>query len=145
MCKKDVKITAAEARDSNYLDKVVNLDEGYYIFRQLRNSPAYLETRTKDIFAMIMQFALPTWCMSLSAANTRCTDLLKMLAKLNDGIEYSEKELEDLTWQENTKLVQKDPVTCSRYFEHRVQEFLKTVLKSSCEPIGKLLDFFFQS
>ena len=34
------KITAAEARDSNYLDKLVNLDEGYYIFRQLRNSPA---------------------------------------------------------------------------------------------------------
>ena len=35
------RITAAEARDSNYLDKLVNLDEGYYIFRQLRNSPAY--------------------------------------------------------------------------------------------------------
>ena len=82
--------------------------------------------------------------MSLSAADTRWTDLLKMLAKLNDGIEYSEKELEHLTWQEKTKLVQKDPVTCSRYFDHRVQEFLNTVLKSSCEPIRKLLDFFIE-
>ena len=144
-CKKrGKKITAAEARDSNYLDKLVNLDEGYYIFRQLRNSPAYLETRKKDIFAMIRQLSLPTWFMSLSAADTRWTDLLKMLAKLNDGIEYSEKELEHLTWQEKTKLVQKDPVTCSRYFDHRVQEFLNTVLKSSCEPIGKLLDFFYR-
>ena len=133
-CKKRSKaITAAEARDSNYLDKLVNLDEGYYIFRQLRNSPAYLETRKKDIFAMIRQLSLPTWFMSLSAADTRWTDLLKMLAKLNDGIEYSEKELEHLTWQEKTKLVQKDPVTCSRYFDHRVQEFLNTVLKSSCD------------
>ena len=38
-CKKRGKIiTAAEARDSNYLDnldKLVNLGEGYYIFRQL--------------------------------------------------------------------------------------------------------------
>ena len=94
-CKKRGQaITAAEARDSNYLDKLVNLDEGYYIFRQLRNSPAYLETRKKDIFAMIRQLSLPTWFMSLSAADTRWTDLLKMLAKLNDGIEYSEKELE---------------------------------------------------
>ena len=118
-CKKrGPKITAAEARDSNYLNKLVNLDEGYYIFRQLRNSPAYLETRKKDIFAMIRQLSLPTWFMSLSAADTRWTDLLKMLAKLNDGIEYSEKELEHLTWQEKTKLVQKDPVTCSRYFDH---------------------------
>ena len=99
-CKKrGKKITAAEARDSNYLNKLVNLDEGYYIFRQLRNSPAYLETRKKDIFAMIRQLSLPTWFMSLSVADTRWTDLLKMLAKLNDGIEYSKKELEHLTWQ----------------------------------------------
>ena len=82
--------------------------------------------------------------MSLSAADTRWTDLLRMLAKLNDGIEYSEKKLEDLSWQEKTKLVQKDPVTCSRYFDHRVQEFLNTALKSRCEPIGKLLDYFYR-
>ena len=144
-CKKrGQKITAAEARDSSYVDKLVNLDEGYYIFRQLRNSPAYLETRKKDIFAMIRQLSLPTWFMSLSAADTRWTDLLKMLAKLNEGIDYSEKEIENLSWQEKTKLVQKDPVTCSRYFDHRVQEFLNTVLKSSCEPIGKLLDYFYR-
>ena len=144
-CKKrGQKITAAEARDSSYVDKLVNLDEGYYIFRQLRNSPAYLETRKKDIFAMIRQLSLPTWFMSLSAADTRWTDLLRMLAKLNDRIDYSEQELENLSWQEKTKLVQKDPVTCSRYFDHRVQEFLNTVLKSSCEPIGKLLDYFYR-
>ena len=93
---------------------------------------------------MIRQLSLPTWFMSLSAADTRWTDLLKMLAKLNDGIDYSEKELEKLSWQEKTKLVPKDPVTCSRYFDHRVQEFLNTVLKSSCEPIGKLLDYFYR-
>ena len=78
--------------------------------------------------------------MSLSAADTRWTDLLRMLAKLNDGIEYSEKELDSMTWQEKTKLGQTDPVTCSRYFEHRVQEFLNTILKSDCEPIGKVKD-----
>ena len=82
--------------------------------------------------------------MSLSAADTRWTDLLRMLAKLNDGIENSEKELDAMTGQEKTKLVQKDPVTCSRYFEHRVQEFLNTVLKSDCEPIGKDNDNFYR-
>ena len=95
-------------------------------------------------FAMIRQLFLPTWFMSLSAADSRWTDLLRMLAKFNDGIEYLEKELENLTWQEKTKLVQKDPVTCSRYFDHRVQEFLSTILKSSCEPIGKVRDYFYR-
>ena len=145
-CKnKGKKITAAETRESTYLDKLVKLDEGYYIFRQLRNSPAYLEARKKkDIFAMIRQQSLPTWFMSLSAADTRWTDPLRVLAKLNDGIEYSEKELDAMTWQEKTKLVQKDPVTCSRYFEHRVQEFLNTILKRDCEPIGKVKDYLYR-
>ena len=66
-----------------------------------------------------------------------------MLAKLNNGVIYTDKDIEGLTWQEKTKLVQKDPVTCSRYFDHRVQEFLNTILKSKCEPIGKLRDFFY--
>ena len=93
-CKgKETKITAAEARNSEYLDKLVKLDEGYYIFRQLRNSPAYLESRKKDIFAMIRQLSLPTWFMSLSAADTRWTDLLKMLAKLNNGIIYTNEDI----------------------------------------------------
>ena len=138
------KITAAEARDPAYLERLVKLDEGYCIFRQLRNSPAYLEKRKKDIFAMIRQLSLPTWFVSLSAADTRWNELLKMLAKLNDAIEYSDKDVEALTWQEKTRLVQKDPVTCSRYFDHRVQEFLNTVLKNEIEPIGKVLDFFYR-
>ena len=47
---KGKKITATEARDSKYLDKLVKLDDGYYIFRQLRNSPAYLAARKKISF-----------------------------------------------------------------------------------------------
>ncbi|MCG8076810.1 MAG: AAA family ATPase [Candidatus Thiodiazotropha taylori] len=144
-CKNKGKtITAGEARDPACMDKLVKLDEGYYIFRQLRNSPAYLEARKKDIFAMIRQLSLPTWFMSLSAADTRWSDLLKMLAKLNDAVDYSDEDIEALTWQERTKLVQKDPVTCSRYFDHRVQEFLNTVLKSDYQPVGKITDFFYR-
>ena len=67
-----------------------------------------------------------------------------MFAKLNNGVSYTDKDIEGLTWQEKTKLVQKDPVTCSRYFDHRVQEFLNTILKSKCEPIGKLRDLFYR-
>ena len=101
-----------------------------------------MEARKKNIFAMVRQLSLPTWFMSLSTADTRWTDVLRMLAKLNDGIEYSEKEIYKITWQEKTKFVQKDPVTCSRYFDHRVQVFLNTILKNDCEPIGKVKDYF---
>ena len=68
-----------------------------------------------------------------------------MLAKLNDGIDYSEKEIENLTWQEKTKLVQlKIQLHVQGTFDHRVQEFLNTVLKSNCQPIGKVQDYFYR-
>ena len=135
-CKrKGKKITAAEARNPEYLDTLVNLDEGCYKFRQLRNSPAYLEARKRYNFAMIRQLSLPTWFKSLSAADARRMDLLKMLAKLNNGVDYVDKDIEGLTWQDKTRLVQKDPVTCSRYFDHRVHEFLHTILKSDCKKL----------
>ena len=84
---------------------------------------------------MIRQLSLPTWFKSLSAADTIWMDLLKMLAKLNNGVDYVDKDIEGLTWQDKTRLVQKDPVTCSRYFDHRVQEFLHTILKSDCKKL----------
>ena len=67
----------------------------------------------QDVLAMIRQLGLPTWLMSLSAADSRWNDLLKILAKLNDAVDYSDMDIESLSWQQKTKLVQKDPVTCS--------------------------------
>ncbi len=46
----DKKLTAGQARDLNCIENMVIKDDGYYIFKQLRNSPAYLETKKKDVF-----------------------------------------------------------------------------------------------
>ena len=123
---------------------MIRKDEGYYIFKQLRNSPAYLETRKKDVFAMIRQLGLPTWFMSFSSADTRWSDLLNMLSALNHGTELSEDEIITMTWEQKVKLIQKDPVTCSGYFDHRVQQFIKVVLKSSHDFLGKITDYFYR-
>ena len=40
-------LTARQVRDSCYVEEMIRKDEGYYIFKQLRNSPAYIETRKK--------------------------------------------------------------------------------------------------
>ena len=41
-------------------NNIVKLDEGYYIFRTIRNSPAYFETKKKDVMAMVRQLSIPT-------------------------------------------------------------------------------------
>lgn len=113
-----------------------------FVFKQLRSSPSYLETRKKDVFAMIRQLGLPTWFMSFSAADTRWNDLIRALGILNDGKQYTDSEIQSMTWTEKSKLVQKNPITCTRYFDHRFRTFLNTVLKSDHHPIGKIKDFF---
>ena len=49
-----------------------------------------------------------------------------------------------MTWQQKSDLIQKDPVTCARNFEHMVQLFIKDVLKSNLMPIGEIVDFFYK-
>ena len=93
---------------------------------------------------MIRQLGLPTWFTSLSAADTRWIDLLRVLAELNWKKTLSDEEIESLTWAEKNKLVQQDPVTCTRFFDHRVHEFINKVLLSSHHPIGKIKDYFYR-
>ena len=144
-CKKvDRKVTAAEALNPSHVDKLVNLDEGFYIFRTLRNSPPYLEKRKKDLFALIRSLGLPTWFCSLSAGDTRWKDLLRTLGKLIDGKTYSDDDIDKMTWNEKSRLVKSDPVTCARHFDNRVQQFINSVLKSDLNPVGPLEDFFYR-
>ena len=139
---KGKKLTAKEALSTEKVNEMVRLDEGYFIFRTLRNSPVYFESRKKDLFAMIRQLGLPTWFMSLSAADSKWIDLLQILGKLVDGKEYSEDEVKAMDWNERTRLIRSDPVTCSRYFDNRVHEFMKIVLESTHSPLGKICDSF---
>ena len=74
--------------------KLVNLDEGYYIFRTIRNSPAYLEKRKKDAFAMIQQHGFPSLLISQSCAETKWPELLRSLGQLLDNKTYNDEEIE---------------------------------------------------
>ena len=56
--------------------QLVNLDEGFYIFRTLRNSPAYFDRKKKDAFAMIRQLGFPALFVSQLGAETKWPELL---------------------------------------------------------------------
>ena len=144
-CKlKDMTLTVNDVLNEENVKKLVRLDEGYRIFRTLRNSPPYLESRKKDLFAMIRQLGLPTWFISLSAADTKWTDLLSCLGKLVEDKTFCEEDLRTMDWQTKTKLLQSDPVTCARYFDHRVRLFIFNVIKSGHNPLGEMTDYFYR-
>ena len=126
-------------------ESLVRLDEGYRIFKTIRNSPQYWENQKKEVFAMIRQLGLPTLFLSLSANDLQWSELIIALGKLVDHRDYTaEIERNTLSWETRSRLVQSDPVTCVRHFDHRVAKFIETILKSPQSPLGVLQDFFYR-
>ena len=68
-CKRKGKhFCAHDVLDDDERAKIVRLNEGYYIFKDIHNSPAYLAKKKKEAFAMIHQLNTPTLFISQSAA-----------------------------------------------------------------------------
>ena len=96
------------------------------------------------MFALIPELGNPTWFCSFPAAGKRWSHLLKTLGRLVEKKDYTDYEIEYMTWQQRSDLIQKDPATCARNFEHMVQLFIRDVLKSDAMPIGEIVDFFYR-
>ena len=144
-CKtKGKTFTAGDLKSESSVNRLINLDEGFRVLRNLRGSPPYFERCKKDLFAMIRQLGNPTWFCSFSAAETRWIHLIKILGRLIDNKDYTHDEVRQMSWQRKSELIQKDPVTCARNFEHMVQLFIHNFIKSSCHPIGEVADFFYR-
>ena len=142
-CKtKGKNYTAGDLKSEDYVNELIHLDEGFRVLKNLRGSPAYFQKCKKDLFSMIRQLGNPTWFCSFSAAETRWTHLLKTLGSIVEKKEYSDEEINNMTWQQKSNLIQRDPITCARNFEHMVQLFIHNVLRSDVMPIGQIADYF---
>lgn len=144
-CKMNKQLfTAGNFLTPGFVDQLTMQNDGYRVLRTLRGSPPYWEQAKRDLFSMIRQIGIPTWFCSFSAAETKWEPLLKSLTKLLYNKDITLEAAKDLSWQEKCKLIKSDPVTCARYFDHRVQIFIKDVLKHSSQPIGEIADFFYR-
>ena len=137
-------LTAGELKTPEGLQSLINHDDGFRFLRTLRGSPPYFERAKKDLFAMIRQLGPASLFCSFSSAETKWNHLLRILGNLIDHKNYSEEELNNLTWDDRCRLIQSDPVTCARHFDFQFNTFLKDVLTSELAPVGKVKDWFYR-
>ena len=104
-----------EVLNEEVVDSMLKVDDGYKFVRTLRVSPPYWEAAKKELFAMIRQLGLPTWFISLSAAETHWADLLISWGKFVDNVDYTQKKGKNFMWETNNRLVRSDPVTVARF------------------------------
>ena len=137
-------ITAKILLNKETKQQIVKYNDGYRIFKNIRSSPPYFEHKKKDLMAMIRQLGIPTLFISLSAADTKWTELLQSIYLLIHKKDITQDEIENMPWTEKCELISKDPGTCARYFNNRVQKFFKHILKSPHSPFGILANSFYR-
>ena len=135
---------AVDFKSPENVHNIVHQDDGFRVLKNLRGLPPYFERCKKDLFAMIRQLGNPTRFCSFSAAETRWVHLLEILGRLLDKKDYSDNDIKNMNWQKKCELIQNDPVTCARNFEHMVQLFFHHFMNSSLKPIGPIIDFFYR-
>ena len=91
---------------------------------------------------MVRQLGMPTFFISKSCADTRWPALLKLFGKLLDNKEYTDQEIDAMSYQDRNRLVSADPVTCVRYFEYRSSQFQRYILDQDLDGRGCTKDNF---
>nr|XP_055041698.1 LOW QUALITY PROTEIN: uncharacterized protein LOC129429201 [Misgurnus anguillicaudatus] len=141
-CEKDdlSKVTADMLTNSDNLQKILKYDEGYKFLRPVRGTPPYWMSTQKDLFALIRQLGIPTFFASFSSADLRWPEMMNAIIKQ----EGKQINVDKLDWSEKCAFLRRNPVTAARMFDHRWHCFLKHVIMSPAEPIGKIKDYFYR-
>lgn len=94
---------------------------------------------------MIRQFDVPTLFVTVSAAETKWNELLCVLKKVVDDDIMMGGQAEELTYEEKARLLQSDPITAARYFDHRFRELKNTWLDKEGPFAGyRVKEYFFR-
>ncbi|KAK3100323.1 hypothetical protein FSP39_018128 [Pinctada imbricata] len=134
------KITEDTLLNNCKLRKILHNDEALRFMQPIRGTPSYWQNTQKDLFAMLRQIGIPTWFCSFSAAEFRWPEIVNTILHQQN----SDKDFYDLDWTQKSKLLKNDPVSVARMFDHRFHLFLKMIIFSELEPIGKVTDYFYR-
>ena len=132
-------ITASEFRSNEQCVKnLMFKDQAYLFLRNIPGSPPYWQKFMFEAIAMVQQLGIPTWFMTLSCADLRWPELFFILLRVNRQ-EMTDKEIENLSYNEKCSLLNLNPVIVAKHFQNRVESFFKDVLLSNVNPIGKII------
>jgi hypothetical protein len=132
------------AKDVKYkvnLEKFLKYDIGYIDIKNIRISPDYLQQNKKTIFAMIRQLGLPTFLITFTSAE-HCWDPLVSVVSDSHRNRKCKKQTDTLENNDIDYLIRKDPVTCTRYYRHRINA-LRQLICHNETFFKKISNYFF--
>ena len=118
-------LTVSDVLNDENLERMVEDDEAFKFLKTVRSSPAFWQQKQRELMSMIRQLGCPTFFLTLSAAETKLLELLRILKQILDDVKLSVEEVLEFQWSERADLIRRDPVTCAGYFDHRSKELFK--------------------
>jgi hypothetical protein len=135
------KLLAKDVKYKVNLEKILKSDIGYIDFKNIRTSPDYLQQNKKTIFAMIRQLGPPTFFITFTSAEHCWDPLVAVVSDLHRN-RKRKKQTDTLENNDIDYLIRKDPVTCTRYYRHRINA-LRQLICHDETFFGKISDYFF--
>ena len=133
-------LTASMLNDKEKLKNMLKSDSGYKFLKPIRGTPPYWASTKNDVLSMIRQLGVPTWFCSFSAADMRWPELINTILKQQGD----PRTIEELDWNDKCMILKSNPVTVARLFDRRFHLFLKDIILSDANPIGKVKDYFYR-
>ena len=75
------RVTAGDLKDPTRLSELIQRDKAYKLLKQVRGTPAYWQKVHYDVLAMIRQLGIPTWFLTLSAAEMKWPEVIQIIAR----------------------------------------------------------------
>ena len=75
------KITAGLLHNPEAVQQLVRNEQAYKFLKNVRGSPAYWQNELYDVLAMLCRLGIPTWFLTLSAADLHWPEIVQAVAK----------------------------------------------------------------
>jgi hypothetical protein len=149
---KERDMTAGDARNKEFMQDLFNEDEALSFLRAVRSTPQYWQWAKYKVNAMIRQLCLPTFFITLSPSENNWPELIKLLAEIqaiDPPPPVDINQLFNTPPYNNRKfrifLLNRDPVTVTRYYENRVRALLKFMhSKYGVFKVNPITDFYWR-
>ena len=134
-------ITAGILKNSANMKAMIRTDAAVKFLKNVRGSPAYWQRTLYDVLAMVRQIGIPTWFLTLFAADLHWPEIIQSIAR-QYGKEYTEQQVLEMSWEEKSMWLRTNPVTAARQFQYHLDTFFHDFLCSEANPVGEVADYF---
>ena len=91
-------LDAGMLKNPQHLQNLFKKDRAYTFLKNIRGSPPYWQKMFFELLAMIRTLGIPTWFLTLSAADMKWPEVIQTIAK-QYGTIYTEQEVLELPWR----------------------------------------------